>query len=829
MSLQQKVLIVEDASPTREWLQRVLASEACALTFVEDGDQALARLAEERFDVVILDLVVPGANGLEILSRVRSVGHAVEVIIFTAHPSLFSAVEALRLGAFNYLLKPTSAKDLRSTLRRALQKRLMAMRLEAVQSLSQRLSLSTHVEEVAQDVLEVISGVLDFGICGLWLVDEDRGRLTLLRSSLLEPGTAPSLSLDGERGITVAAVQRGELVYVPDVREDPRYVPLGGHAHNSEVAVPLMVKGRVTGVLNVESPQVDALTPDDLLLLRSLAQQAALALENARLHERSRAEIEERRRAEAALKEARDSLEMEVARRTADLVEANERLGESEARYRTLFDNITDAIFIHDKEGNFLEVNRVACERLGYSREELLRMTPRDIDAPEYARRVDERLDFVFETGGGILETAHVTRDGVVIPTELSSRVVEYEGQRVELSVARDITRRKEVEAELRRYREHLEESVERRTAELQETVIQLEEEVADRRRAELALKESEEKYRALVDDSLQGILIFQEGRIAFANPAMARMSGYEVAELLSLSPEEVRALVHPEDASELWERIERRLAGEEVSTFTNFRIARKDGATRWLEVLGNLTEYGGRTAIQALAIDVTERRRYADRLRDLAFRLEEVQEMERRRLSRELHDQVGQALTALGINLNILRGRCRGQDESVHACLEDSIQMVERTTELVRDVMADLRPPVLDDYGLMAALRWYGQRFESRTGVRTTVEGPEGDVRLSPRVENALFRIVQEALTNVAKHARATHAGVRMVVDEEQVTLTVVDDGVGLDFQPGTRLWPQMSWGLTIMEERAEAAGGRCLISSRSEGGVSVHVEVPR
>jgi PAS domain S-box-containing protein len=136
---------------------------------------------------------------------------------------------------------------------------------------------------------------------------------------------------------------------------------------------------------------------------------------------------------------------------------AEEALRESEARYRTLFDSASDAIFIHDMQGRFLEVNQVACERLGYSRKELLQMTPMDIDSQEYAALVPQRIEELRQRGHVFLETAHVRRDGTIIPTELSSRIIEYAGEPAVLSIARDITARKQVEKALQQYTAELE------------------------------------------------------------------------------------------------------------------------------------------------------------------------------------------------------------------------------------------------------------------------------------------------------------------------------------------------------------------------------------
>ena len=228
----------------------------------------------------------------------------------------------------------------------------------------------------------------------------------------------------------------------------------------------------------------------------------------------------------------------------------------------------------------------------------------------------------------------------------------------------------------------------------------------------------------------------------------------------------------------------------------------------------------------------------HTERLRALAAQMAEVTEAERQRLARELHDQVGQNLTALGINLNIVRTQLPEEAAAlVRSRLDDSLSLVEQTAARIRDVMANLRPPVLDDYGLVAALHWYEEQFARRTDIAIAVEGEEPAPRLAARVENALFRIAQEALTNVAKHAQATQVTVTVEVDSGTLRLVVADDGVGFDPSTTLRTSPAhladpdggRGWGLLTMTERAEAVGGRCRIESDPRQGTRVIVEVAR
>jgi two-component system sensor histidine kinase UhpB len=158
---------------------------------------------------------------------------------------------------------------------------------------------------------------------------------------------------------------------------------------------------------------------------------------------------------------------------------------------------------------------------------------------------------------------------------------------------------------------------------------------------------------------------------------------------------------------------------------------------------------------------------------------------------------------------------------------LEDSLALVEQTTERIRDVMANLRSPVMDDYGLVATLQWYGRQLSARTDIDVAVQGQELVPRLASRIENALFRIAQEALTNVIKHAQATQATVTVEADGDTVRLVIADDGSGFD--PGRLKTAdgRLRWGLLTMTERAEAVGGHCRIESHPQKGTQVIVEV--
>ena len=233
---------------------------------------------------------------------------------------------------------------------------------------------------------------------------------------------------------------------------------------------------------------------------------------------------------------------------------------------------------------------------------------------------------------------------------------------------------------------------------------------------------------------------------------------------------------------------------------------------------------------------DVTERmrveqaqREHAGQLRLLSRRLFEVEEIERRRLARELHDRVGQNVTALSLNLNLVRSELSADVlQKMSPRLNDCESLLYYTAQMVRDIQVDLRPPGLDELGLVAALNEHARQVAGRSSFKVTVTGTELAPRLAPTMEITLFRIVQEALNNISKHAQATEVAIALEANPEAVVVTIADNGGGFD--PAARpVQPTRSLGMVGMRERAESIGGRLRVESALGEGTRVIVEVPR
>jgi PAS domain S-box-containing protein len=290
---------------------------------------------------------------------------------------------------------------------------------------------------------------------------------------------------------------------------------------------------------------------------------------------------------------------------------------------------------------------------------------------------------------------------------------------------------------------------------------------------------------------------------------------------------------VHPDDQAAAEIRVADALERREDLNI-EFRIVRPDGTVRWINDVGRLRfdENGEPSAMYGIQIDITERRatenavrRSREQLRRLAARLQEVREEERTAIAREIHDELGQALTGMKMDLSWLIGRLPRTWKRAHARADELQHLVDDTITSVRDLSARLRPSVLDDLGLDAAIEWLAQDVERRADLQIHVNGGLGDTLLVRDRATALFRIVQEALTNVVRHAEASKVDIRLSAADDMVVVEITDDGKGMH---GNELDSGTSLGLIGMRERAGALGGRVTFAKGANGGTVVTARIP-
>jgi PAS domain S-box-containing protein len=329
-----------------------------------------------------------------------------------------------------------------------------------------------------------------------------------------------------------------------------------------------------------------------------------------------------------------------------------------------------------------------------------------------------------------------------------------------------------------------------------------------------------EEEYKRLLEEIRDAYFLLQDEKFAIVNSKLRVDYGYSKDDLIGKPFIE---LIAPEEQERVLSLHRNRLAGQ-IAPEARYEsaIVTKDGTRVPVELSVWLTSYRGRPAIAGIAVDITERRRQrAEHVR--------AEENERLRLARALHDDTIQELLLITHRLqDIVAGTYGKLPEAAREHLREVRGLVERTINEVRRFTQDLRPEILDDMGLVPALRWLADRFIAGDGVDAEVRAIGQERRLSPDVELALFRIAQEALSNVRRHASASTAIIVLEFSEEKVMMSINDDGKGFE-PPATpnHFAKQGKHGIRGMIERIHLIGGSHNIESTLGKGSSIRVEI--
>ncbi|HTR82096.1 MAG TPA: PAS domain S-box protein [Bacteroidota bacterium] len=358
------------------------------------------------------------------------------------------------------------------------------------------------------------------------------------------------------------------------------------------------------------------------------------------------------------------------------------------------------------------------------------------------------------------------------------------------------------------------------------ERVVVVTSDITERIHTEKAVIASEKKYRDLVDTATVGV--FQsapDGQIIFANDGFLRMIGYEsLHELSALNFQKLHRNAGDH------KRFVDALCAEGKSDGFETELLMKDGSVKTIIMSATLDD----RLVSGVCVDITERKKAEvalhttqRSLRRLSHRLLEIQENERRQIARELHDEIGQILTATKIDLEVIRRNPLPVD--LINRLNDDVLMLDACLREVRNLSLDLRPSILDDLGLLAALRWQLERFQTKVGFEGRLIADGVSERFNPDLETICFRIAQEALTNIAKHSRASHVEIEMQRNGISLAMSIRDDGIGFDIDRAmTDAIQSKSFGILGMQERVSLFGGVLEFKSIRGKGTSVEVRLP-
>ena len=293
------------------------------------------------------------------------------------------------------------------------------------------------------------------------------------------------------------------------------------------------------------------------------------------------------------------------------------------------------------------------------------------------------------------------------------------------------------------------------------------------------------------------------------------------------------KSFVHPDDL-DLWQKTIQQAIKRKEPFSIDFRVIRSDGETIWVhdETRTVFNEQGELVGYKGTVQDITERKqaeeelkKSKDRLRALSARIQSVREEERENISREIHDDLGQQLTGLKLDLAWLSRHLNPDQSELNDKAKSMAQLIDHTVRTIRRISTELRPRILDDFGLVAALEWQAQEFANKTGITCRFRATVQELDLKADLSIAVFRIFQEALTNIARHSRATRVQASLQSDPKGLVLTIRDNGQGISEQEIDR---SSSLGLVGMRERALIIGGTVAIQGKKGKGTSVILRLP-
>jgi two-component system sensor histidine kinase UhpB len=360
-------------------------------------------------------------------------------------------------------------------------------------------------------------------------------------------------------------------------------------------------------------------------------------------------------------------------------------------------------------------------------------------------------------------------------------------------------------------------------------SVLSIVHDVTNLKTADQAPADRERRLQAILDSVPECIrLMDRDGRVLEINPAGLDLLEAESAE--QVIGRNASRIVVPEYQEDFRALTAKAFAGE--AGVLEFELIGLKGTRRWAETRSSPLRDSNGTIVAALSVtrDITERKHAEEHYQLLAQRLQEIREEESSRLARQVHDELGQSLAAVRFELIALGRHHEKENDTSAESVAQALKLLEETMQTVRRIALELRPAILDHLGLGPTLEWLGDEFRKRYRCRVSTVGADAPVSLSRDQQVALYRIAQEALTNIGRHAQATGIAIRLFKERDLVVLEIQDNGQGM--QPDI-LQQTNSVGLFSMRERARLAGGTCEIRSNPGKGtlirVTVHENVPK
>ncbi|MGQ9687625.1 MAG: PAS domain S-box protein [Desulfobaccales bacterium] len=806
----KKILIVEDEAIVAEDLRRHLKRLGYrVVAAVPTGEQALAEIQKHKPDVVLMDIVLQGClNGIETAEIIRRDEH-LPVIFLTAYSDPQTLERAKLSQPYGYVLKPFEERELHSVIEIALYKHQAEKRishlnevLKAIRNVNQLIVQEKDRERLIERACKLLTEGRRYFNAYIALMSEE-GRITAAAASgkdvdrfgvphLVEEGELPQCMRE--------AWEKSELQVIDDHFPECSDCPLVDQDNQQGALVTLLAYPPYRyGVLGVILPLAMTRDEEEVALFRELASDLSLAL--------YKMDIEEREH------------------------RAQEALKASEERYRSLVNRLPVGIYQHTvgEDNHLIMANPALLQIFGYESFEEFRTLGSGVTYadPEARRRFNEILLNEGQVSG--MELTLQKKDGTSFTAQVwAQRQGSGDTAHIE-GVVIDVTAEKEIRKALEEYQNQLECLVQERTAALISTNAKLNQEIAQHRETEKALRESEARFRGVFEGAPLGICLHEpEGRVVEVNPALKAILGYDREGLARVG----WSLLHPEDLDPVRKAYQDLVEGRREDLLLEFRAFRGNGNLMWGR--GHFSKIRGDASqpwfILSLIEDITREKEiqreinlYQKRLRAMATELTMTEERERRRLATDLHDNIGQMLALLQIKLGSLRQEMASSRGAAH--VDEARSLLTQIIGATRSLTLEMGLSVLHELGFQAGVEWLGERFQEQYGLQVQVKCDPLPSSLGYWPKTLLFRVIRELLTNIIKHAQADHAWIAVNVAPDQLCLEVRDNGIGFELSNLTTL---AGFGLFSIAERISNQGGKMEVISAPGQGTRISICLP-
>jgi PAS domain S-box-containing protein len=482
----------------------------------------------------------------------------------------------------------------------------------------------------------------------------------------------------------------------------------------------------------------------------------------------------------------KDGKLLSFVRDVAERRKAEEALKASEEKYRTLVEQASDAIFIADTSGRFVTVNSSACKLAQRTEEELMQMNIYDFAILEDLQREPFHFDELKEGKTVVTERIMKVKEGLVVNIEVTAKLLS-DGRL--LAFVRDISQRIKVQTEIIKEKN------------LSDSII----------------------------NSLPGIfyLYNKQGKFLRWNTNFEKVTLYSSEEIREMHPIE---LFTDEEKELLTEKISNVFINGEDEVQANLLLKSKETIPYFFT--GIAIDYEGETCLMGVGIDFSEREKAqqeiektTEKLRELTAHLLSVREEERKRIGREIHDELGQQLTAIKMDVSWIDKKLAEDSSLVKNKLKNIITLLDGSNQSIRRILSELRPGILDDYGLIEALEWQNRQFTSNTGIPVKFTTTEKELKLPEPVATCIFRVYQEAFTNITRYADAKKVTASLTINNGIIKVTVADDGKGFDT---IAVQSKKSFGILGMRERVLSLNGKFALISSHQKGTKITISIP-